>query len=163
MTNKFCTNCGAKLEAGEKFCSSCGQDISAANYDATPHQEDCGLWENLFKTNGRLNRLRYFKRSVGILILYVILLIATAAIFFEPSSGDVAATGLILIVGLSILLPIGSICLTIRRLHDLNLTGWLCLLMTVPAVNTAFWIYTTFAPGTFGANQYGGDPLEGQR
>lgn len=160
MTINFCSNCGAKLDAGEKFCPSCGQDISAAtNCDTIPYQKDSGLWENLFKTNGRLNRLRYFKRSIGILFLYVLSLIATVAIFVDPSSGEVAATGVILIIGLSILFPIGSICLTIRRLHDLNLTGWLCLLMTIPAVNTAFWIYTTFAPGTFGANQYGGDPL----
>lgn len=146
-----------------KFCANCGQNIFAAtNFDLTPYRKDIGLLENLFKTDGRLNRLRYFKRSFGILFLYVILLTASVAIFFEPSSGDIAATGLISIVVLSILFAIGSICLTIRRLHDLNLTGWLCLLMTVPAVNTAFWIYTTFAPGTFGANQYGGDPLEGQ-
>ena len=159
MTNNFCTNCGAKLEAGEKFCPTCGQNVSATNYDTTPYQEDCELWENLFKVNGRLNRLRYFKRSIGIFFLYIILLIASIAIFIDPSSGDVTATGIILSVVLSILFPIGSICLTIRRLHDLNLTGWLCLLTTIPAVNTAFWIYTTFAPGTFGANQYGGDPL----
>ena len=159
MTTNFCANCGAKLDAGEKFCLTCGQSVSATNFDATPHQKDSGLFENLFKTNGRLNRLRYFKRSIGIFLLYVILLIATVAIFADPSSGDVAATGIIVCIVLSILFPIGSICLTIRRLHDLNLTGWLCLLMTVPAVNTAFWIYTTFAPGTFGANQYGGDPL----
>ena len=160
MTINFCSNCGAKLEAGEKFCPSCGQEISAAtNCDTTPYREDSGLLENLFNVKGRLNRWRYFKRSIGIFLLYVILLIATVAIFVDPSSGDVAVTGIILCGLLSILFPIGSICLTIRRLHDLNLTGWLCLLMTVPAVNTAFWIYTTFAPGTCGANQYGGDPL----
>ena len=147
-----------------KFCANCGQDIFAAtNCDAIPYREDSGLWENLFKTNGRLNRLRYFKRSIGILFLYVILLTATVALFFEPSSADLSVAGFIVCVVLSILFAIGSICLTIRRLHDLNLTGWLWLLMTVPAVNTAFWIYTTCAPGTCGANQYGGDPLEGQR
>ena len=146
-----------------KFYANCGQDIFAAtNCDLTPYRKDTGLWENLFKTNGRLNRLRYFKRSIGILFLYVILIIATVALSVDPASNELPVAGLIVCIVLSILFAIGSICLTIRRLHDLNLTGWLCLLMTVPAVNTAFWIYTTFAPGTVGSNQYGGDPLECQ-
>ena len=188
MGKKFCPNCGVKLEANEKFCPNCGQNLvdetstvsldksstnAASNYDetfnsnaeqidTTPFQPDSGLWENLFKTNGRLNRWRYFKRSFAIFFLYIILVIATIAIFLEPT-GDISATGFIVFTVLTILLPIGSTCLTIRRLHDLNLTGWFCLLMTIPAVNTAFWIYTTFAPGTIGPNKYGGDPLEGQR
>ena len=158
MTMKFCTNCGAQLEANEKFCTNCGEKISAVTNDTTQFKPDNGLWENLFKVSGRLNRWRYFKRSFAIFFLYIISVIATCAIFLEPT-GDVSATGCVVILILTILLPIGSTCLTIRRLHDLNLTGWLCLLMTIPAVNTAFWIYTTFAKGTDGFNQYGADPL----
>ena len=147
-----------------KFCANFGQDIfTATNCDLTPYRKDSGLYENLFKTNGRLNRLRYFKRSIGILFLYIILMITTVALCLDPSSSELSVSGFIACVVLSILFAIGSICLTIRRLHDLNFSGWFCLLMTIPAVNTAFWIYTTFAPGTRGANQYGGDPLEGQR
>ena len=190
MAKKFCPNCGTKLEANEKFCPSCGQNLqdetstvnldksspsvasnydesfnpNAAQIDTTPFQPDSGLWENFFKTNGRLNRWRFFKRSFAIFILYMVFITADFIIFLDPTSEfGMGATGWIVFIVLTILLPIVSICLTIRRLHDLNLTGWFCLLMTIPAVNTAFWIYTTFAPGTIGPNKYGGDPLEGQR
>ena len=189
MANKFCPQCGVKLEEGAKYCPSCGQNLNdetstvnldklptsvESNYDksfnpysaavdTTPFQPDNGLWENLFNTKGRLNRWRYFKRSFAIIILYVVLLIADIVLFLEPTSEyGMSVTGWIVFFALMIMLAIGSLCLTIRRLHDLNWTGWLCLLMTIPALNTAFWIYTTFAPGTIGPNQYGGDPLEGE-
>lgn len=48
-----------------------------------------------------------------------------------------------------------SICISIRRIHDLNKSGWLWLLMLVPAVNVIFSIYLFFAKGTEGANNYG--------
>lgn len=51
--------------------------------------------------------------------------------------------------------------LMIRRLHDLNKTGWLCLIMLIPVINTLFGIYLLFAPGTVGYNDYGADPVEG--
>ena len=158
MTMKICTNCGEKLEANEKFCPTCGEKITTTTNNTTTFQPDDGLWENLFKIEGRLNRWRYFKRSFAMFFLYILSVIATCAIFLEPS-GEVSTAGCVVILILTILLPIGSTCLTIRRLHDLNLTGWLCLLGTIPAVNTAFWIYTTFAQGTIGANRYGADPL----
>jgi uncharacterized membrane protein YhaH (DUF805 family) len=46
----------------------------------------------------------------------------------------------------------------IRRLHDLNKTGWFCLLNFVPFVSLLFHIYLLFFPGTAGENNYGAVP-----
>ncbi len=43
----------------------------------------------------------------------------------------------------------------IRRLHDVNQTGWLSLLTVVPVINLVFYLYLFFAKGTAGPNNYG--------
>ncbi len=42
-----------------------------------------------------------------------------------------------------------------RRLHDLNKSGWLCLVFLIPLVGTIFSIYVMAAKGTQGENNYG--------
>lgn len=44
---------------------------------------------------------------------------------------------------------------TIRRLHDLNQSGWLCLLYFVPLLNVFFAFYLLVARGSEQFNQYG--------
>lgn len=36
---KFCTSCGAALEAGQKFCTSCGAPVSSSSCDIAPQRE----------------------------------------------------------------------------------------------------------------------------
>ena len=42
-----------------------------------------------------------------------------------------------------------------RRLHDINKSGWLMLLLIIPLVNLIFMIYLLLARGTDGANRFG--------
>ena len=46
----------------------------------------------------------------------------------------------------------------VKRLHDLNKSGWLILLCCVPIVGWIFALYMLFADGTVGPNPYGADP-----
>lgn len=48
-----------------------------------------------------------------------------------------------------------SVIFLIQRLHDLNHSGWMCLLMFIPLVNFFFMLYVIFARGTQGSNNYG--------
>lgn len=45
-----------------------------------------------------------------------------------------------------------------KRLHDLNKSGWLILLCCVPIIGWIFALYMLFADGTVGPNPYGADP-----
>ncbi|WP_407305038.1 DUF805 domain-containing protein [Acinetobacter sp.] len=47
------------------------------------------------------------------------------------------------------------IVITIRRLHDLNRSGWLILLFLVPLLNIFMGLYLLLASGTKGPNDYG--------
>lgn len=43
----------------------------------------------------------------------------------------------------------------IRRLHDLNKSGWMLLLFFIPLINFFMALYVLLASGTAGLNQYG--------
>ncbi len=50
----------------------------------------------------------------------------------------------------------------IRRLHDMNKSGWLILVMFILVINIIFNWYLILRKGTLGSNRYGSDPLEGR-
>lgn len=108
---------------------------------------------NFFSPNTRIGRLRYLSHS------FVFMLVAYA----------VLAAGLGLAFGVSeffwVLVGVGyiamiafSVILMIQRLHDLDKSGWFCLLMFVPLVNFIMALYLVFAAGTKGTNNFGLQP-----
>ena len=48
-----------------------------------------------------------------------------------------------------------ALVVTIRRLHDMNRSGWWTLLFLLPLVNIFVWLYIVFGSGDRGSNQYG--------
>jgi uncharacterized membrane protein YhaH (DUF805 family) len=83
-------------------------------------------------------------------------------------SGDINPIGMILIgilaiYVLAIIVP--SIALFVRRLHDINQTGWIALGLYILGVVPIVGLLTSIAqivigviPGTVGPNKYGPDP-----
>jgi hypothetical protein len=137
------------------------------------HTIDRGLEENFFQWKGRLNRNRYLKRMLalwipGSIICLAVLIAVTVIVLGRNmqvshlSVHDLALlwntlTGIMPLALLPFL--ISSYMLMIRRLHDLNLSGYFSLMNFVPLVNLGLTIYLFFAEGTRGANIYGADPL----
>ena len=58
----------------------------------------------------------------------------------------------------SIVVFIPSLAILIRRLHDINKSGWSALLFLIPIVNIVLIFVWLCKAGTTGANQYGEDP-----
>jgi uncharacterized membrane protein YhaH (DUF805 family) len=48
-----------------------------------------------------------------------------------------------------------SFVIVIRRLHDVNKSAWLLLLLLIPFINFVMALYIVLASGTAGVNQYG--------
>lgn len=102
----------------------------------------------------RLNRLRmccyYLTGSVitGLLMMLVVILIQA----LDPW---LAGALMVAAVGFVVLALIWMVTLVVRRLHDLDRSGWWWLLTFVPLLNVFFWLYLLIAPGTPGGNQYG--------
>ena len=134
----------------------------------------------LFGFGGRLPRLRYFLLS----LIPAIVAFATGIILAMNAGAGLAVVSQPLLVGCIVLLVLAwivGLSLTVRRLHDLNLSGWWILaiwivpaaveyaavqlvnnpqlgstLSSVIALLIGLWLW--LAPGTRGANRFGPDP-----
>lgn len=58
---------------------------------------------------------------------------------------------------LAIVLP--GLAVSVRRLHDLDRSGWFVLLPVIPVVGAIILIYWHCQPGSAGVNRFGPDPL----
>lgn len=74
-----------------------------------------------------------------------------------------ALMGVIMLYGLAVVIP--SIALYVRRLHDINQTGWIYLGLMVASMIPLIGLIASIAsiviaciPGTVGPNKYGPDP-----
>ena len=121
-----------------------------------------------FNYEGRLNRLAYFLRVLVVLVVGLLVMGAAFVVAFvglsSNNSGANILGGLMALIGCVAFIPllVSCIMLVIQRCHDLDKTGWFFLLGYVPFVGIFFALYILFAPGTYGPNRYGPDPLEGQ-
>jgi uncharacterized membrane protein YhaH (DUF805 family) len=68
--------------------------------------------------------------------------------------------GVILAVVIAIPMVVLSIAYSVRRLNDLNHSGWWVLLSLIPFVSFIYSLYVLFAPGTKGTNDFGPAPAE---
>lgn len=116
-----------------------------------------------FSYQCRIGRLRYLAHSM-LLMVVSYLAIAVVGILAAVVGGAVGSTSvasvfvvLLLLVGYVGLLYV-SVIMMIQRLHDQDLTGWLCLLMFIPIANLVLAVLLLFVPGTQGANRFGPPP-----
>lgn len=130
--------------------------------------------------SGRSRRMEYWSFTLFITIIVFVLMgvmfgtgAATGA-FSNLESGDPSALmgvmfggfGLvILLFWLAILVP--SIAVTVRRLHDRDMSGWWYLgFMVLGMIPFVGWIASIvflvllFLPGTVGPNRFGDDPKD---
>lgn len=114
----------------------------------------------IYTTEGRLNRLRYFKYYIMLVIVSTIIAFIAGFIggFISGDANSVLVTVPTGIISLAT--GIGGIMLGIRRLHDLDKSGWFMLVTLIPFVNLIFLLYLWFMPGTVGYNRFGADPLQ---
>lgn len=61
---------------------------------------------------------------------------------------------------LGLLIP--GIAVSIRRMHDLDKSGWWIFIVLVPVVGFLIYLYWVVQRGTVGPNRFGADPLAAQ-
>lgn len=105
-----------------------------------------------FNFTGRLNRAKYWKYFFYCFLCNIIIAIILSVVGVPTK----AASAINFLIGI-LFLPF-----SVRRLHDLNKSGWWMLICLVPIVNIFFGIYFGFFKGTEGPNNYGEDPLAPQ-
>ena len=137
---------------------------------------------------GRSSRREFWMFALFVVLVYIV----AFAVLFGVMGGAgmamtnptdigslMAGTGAVVMILLIIpfyifllLTGVASVAVTIRRLHDLNLTGWVYLaypfLLFIAAwlwaplvfVVAIGWIVLMVLPGTKGANKFGSDPTD---
>lgn len=108
---------------------------------------------DLFSTDGRIGRKRYFLYSVLLPFISFWSIASIAGLLVHM--GSVATIASYAILGLAMIaMFFMMVRLTIQRCHDFNKSGWLSILALIPFANFVF----ALIPGTNGLNQYGEVP-----
>ncbi len=110
---------------------------------------------HFFSLSDRVGRVRYFTYILGALTGcgLLLILIYIAAYLLPAGLGKlVSVTSYIMIK--SVVFPLIVFVMSIRRLHDFDLSGWWSLLALIPVVPLAL----VFIPGKKEANRFGPVP-----
>jgi uncharacterized membrane protein YhaH (DUF805 family) len=104
--------------------------------------------ERYAKFDGRANRAEFWWYTLANIIISVVLnLLGQVSVLFSVIGG---------LYGLAVLIP--GIAVGIRRLHDINRSGWWLLIGLVPCVGFIVLIVWFAQEGNPGPNQYGPPP-----
>lgn len=137
---------------------------AAANPYQTPEgnlqqTDDTRAEVRIFSPSGRIGRLRYLAYGTAMALVSWALM----AIPFAMTMGSGAQGESVLFAFVNFVVGVGSLVLSviwiIKRVHDLDKSGWLALLMFIPLVNLIFVLFLIFAPGTQGGNRFGQPPV----
>lgn len=115
---------------------------------------------NYANFKGRLRRKDYW--SFALLTFCIYLAIYAVVYILTYIFGGEAVTAASIysvitgIIGLILLVP--SLAISIRRLHDINKSGWFLLLALIPIVGGIILLIFACIEGTRGPNEYGEDP-----
>lgn len=107
------------------------------------------FWKGLSKAKGTIKRREYWLTIILNLVFYTVVCTLLPALimlpFMDTSLENLMTTfaAIISIVGI-VLLTIGSITMTIRRLHDIGKCGWWALLGLVPIGNIILLAFTLY-------------------
>ena len=99
------------------------------------------FWKNKFNTEGRISKKDFF-------ITWLLMFLINSVVIFIPIVG---------IIYLFITIPAMYI-MAIRRLHDINKSGWYIILMFIPFVFIIFSIYLFCANSVNENNKYANPP-----
>lgn len=111
-----------------------------------------GLWGLSFQ--GRLGRLPYW---TGGIIWGTVMYLLLVLVLQRPDTGRWILFGLA-----GLVFSFYTLRWTALRLHDLNASGWWCVVLLVPYVGAAASLALSFVPGASGDNDYGEPPRPGR-
>jgi uncharacterized membrane protein YhaH (DUF805 family) len=114
-----------------------------------------------FSPASRIGRLRYFAHCALVTLAFYLLLTVLVMIVASSMGGGSEGFGMALMVMMGLVyIPFIAMfwIIMIQRLHDLDKSGWMSLLMLVPLVNIVVAIYLMCWSGTTGTNRFGKRP-----
>ena len=135
------------------------------NFAAISNAKNGHFEQKYFSTTGRLNRKPFIHYLLVLLICSVICISSFVLFFYSLEAAHAAEPvlfiGVLAVLFLYLIISLPLRFLLIRRLHDLNLSGWWIALGTIlPLGYMAMAVCLMFSKGTQGENRYGAEPLD---
>ncbi|MBT8260230.1 MAG: DUF805 domain-containing protein [Flavobacteriaceae bacterium] len=110
--------------------------------------------DNYANFEGRARRKEYWMFTLfNVLILIPLYILAIFLMLQMDSSIGIV---LYFIYALAILIP--GLAVVVRRLHDINKSGWMILVSFIPFIGGIWLLVLMVTEGDAGSNQYGPDP-----
>ena len=183
VKERVCLKCDSEVSVSELRCPRCGNMMkpmlkmkSDSDYkpvgtsssksvapSANAFEQCVHLLKGCLHMQGRVGRLQFITSTLLLdallaVSLIVCICVMLAAAFILPA---MIATGLgsLLLIGIALAYAYSTLCLTVRRLHDMGYSGWLSLLGLVPIINGLLGLALLFMKGPRMQNAYGEDPL----
>ena len=107
-----------------------------------------------FSFEGRASRAEYW----SFMLFYVL-----TAMVLAGSRLAIGNLGTILYFGFLVATMVQSLALAVRRMHDIDKSGWYVLVGALPFVGGLIFLALTLIQGTQGPNNFGHDPYGGGR
>jgi uncharacterized membrane protein YhaH (DUF805 family) len=108
---------------------------------------------------GRIGRLGFFVGGIYLYIPLIFIIIGYASVnYFAGGINNIpVAPWIVFFIGAiwTIAYFLIGLDLVMRRLHDMNQSGWWAIFLLLPPANTVLGIVLLFIPGTNGPNRYG--------
>jgi uncharacterized membrane protein YhaH (DUF805 family) len=118
---------------------------------------------------GRMGRLAYLVwygyfllTMAGLIAVMFALALIQHTITTGFITGAISVISILAVMACFCLMAYSAVLAGIRRLHDVNRSGYWYFLALVPVIATVFALYLFFAPGVEQPNEYG-SPLKGYR
>ncbi len=105
-------------------------------------------FSNYVNFSDRASRSEYWYWVLFVVLAEIVTSIIDYAIGYQVTTS---------LFGLAVLLP--GIAVAIRRLHDLDRSGWWVFLVCIPLIGAIVLIIWYCSRGTVGPNRFGPDPL----
>lgn len=106
--------------------------------------------------SGRARRAEYWYFVLFNIIVAVVLALIDTLL---GTTTGISSFGLLSgLYSLAVLIP--TLAVTVRRLHDIDRTGWWIFINLIPLIGTIVLLVFALTPGTPGNNQYGPNPKE---
>ncbi len=115
--------------------------------------------------SGRSRRKEYwlFYLATTTITSPLLVFIILHAMGSDTATAPAIGLASILYIVLSLALFLPMLAVSVRRLHDMDKSGWLILLFLIPYVGFLIVLILMAQPGTIGENRFGPDPLREER
>jgi len=114
--------------------------------------------EKFLSTQGRLRRKEFLTRAL-LLGIPMVAYFIRKTVYGQEMLCFQSTCPRDFLSELLVLLSVGIFIIqAIKRLHDINKSGWYILFLFVPILNIILKIFLFFKDGTIGENNFGADP-----